>query len=274
MARQFTTFSVADILGHGDEEEASSQPQDQTPYHRTEQREAAIAKSGRGAVHQMLPPMPAALAPTTPMHLLLYDQQLSPLTATTGVGVEVEQSDMPAQRNGKRSATKRGRISSEEEDSSYKPEEEEDDDVFLAPRSLNSSRRTSSAPARNRQSPLAGLSVPARDLNSAGETPSPPAETSNVTPPNPPAAGAGTTTASQKEPLGKEKQPNIVIFTSQPDEDEAPRKKRVRTAFSRDQLHTLERHFRKNAYPDNHLLRVINSETNINIPKVQVGNRP
>lgn len=62
----------------------------------------------------------------------------------------------------------------------------------------------------------------------------------------------------------------IYILSTDDDDEEQPKKKRARTAYSRDQLHNMERYFRKSAYPDNHQLKIISNETNIAIPKVQV----
>lgn len=168
MARQFTTFSVADILGHSDSGQASRSHQPSTYLQTSAQDSQQPHTSADGS--------------TLSHRSGTVNQMLPPVALTTGSSSSADPAHQPsdnlplpqAQRGEKRPQTKRGRkgkrppqrsrIPSESEDSPKEDEAEDDDDVFLS----STSRRNS---ARN----LAALAVPARDLNSAGETPSPPA---------------------------------------------------------------------------------------------------
>lgn len=187
MARQFTTFSVVDILGESPREDSTEHsfsrqggsdvrsPHDVLPF----------ASFKPGSVNQMLPPLPATLTSSnapTPRILQLYDHDpvLSPTPEKdVEVLVETRSQTKRGTRKGK-GAKKRSRVSSDIEEPSIDVEEDEDD-VFLTcrPPSLNSSRHASSsasASAHNQSVTNSLVVAAARDLNSAGETstPSPP----------------------------------------------------------------------------------------------------
>ena len=301
MARPFTTFSVVDILGPSAPNDAGqlSRPALPSPYLCAPQQpqayyatHAAIALSHRpGVVNQMLPPVPA--------------NNLSPCRAATTASSYSSPTHSPQrpcarspQRGNnmeKRSQNKRGRKEkrltpsrvSDEADVSLKPLAENEDDVFLP----NFSRRN---PARNCQS--------ARDLNSAGDTPSPPGTSANISndaaPPSPPEESGSTTIATVGDLMTTDmtetdETPGVCVcvcvcvyvcvwcvcvcqcvsvlsLIPLTEDEDLPKKKRTRTAYSRDQIHTMERHFRKSAYPDNQLLKIIRRETGIEVPKLQV----
>lgn len=204
MARQFSTFSVVDILGHGvpnsDEHpyplQASAAPLSSSSQATKDQDCRSTATTAPvslflrpGTVNQMLPPLPAA--PT-----LHYDQHL--LSRQTRHSDETENETRVPTKKGRKGKKplKRNRISSDADDSLKSPvltiATDGEDDVFFNNHSSNSSRRRLSAArtSRDRGEPLPGLSVPARAMNSAGETPSPP-------------AGTSATSAKKQEQLGK-----------------------------------------------------------------------
>lgn len=295
MARQFTTFSVVDILG----QEADAQPQHQQTGRTTNEgepkdsatEEGSYASSvavgyGQGKIRQMLPPAPAVSysSEVDDDHPFLYTpaSELPPRSPPRDQVSPTETDKRQKGRKGKK-GIKRSRVSSEVDDQQLVTTTGEeiigDDDVF--PPSSNLSRRSSRVAARA----VTLLSIPAaaaRGLTSAGETPSPPGEkptgTKSTNGSDPTPESSKTAPSEQQEELGK----FFVIFFShflpvcvtcistEEEEDGEQPKKRARTAFTREQLHTMERHFRKTAYPDSQLLKLISREARIPVPKLQV----
>ena len=206
MARQFSTFSVVDILGHGVPNNGESAyplqaSSTQTGSHAAQHQDttststAVVSPFRRpGTVNQMLPPLPAVPTPPVTLH---YDQQhlVSPQYDESE-----NQSGPRAQtkkgRKGKR-PPKRSRVSSDADDSLKSPAEEGEDEVFFNNQPTSNSTRRRASAARTQQ--LDALSVPPRDLNSAGElTPSPPAGAEDI-----PEGTSATSSKKRQEPLGK-----------------------------------------------------------------------
>ena len=158
MARQFTTFSVVDILGQGSsEEQASSAPVSRTASDGDSNSESSSSsgvtvKYRHGTIRQMLPPAPAvSYSPNADQeHPFLYTQSTDDLTSCEGEKeTSTTEKRPPSKRGRKRKrGTKRGRVSSEVEDV-YQPVEEAEDDVFRS----NPSRRTTRAASGESPSP-------------------------------------------------------------------------------------------------------------------------
>ena len=270
MAKQFTTFSVVDILGRGGSAAASTasyhidgnvkvhttaaQPLLQLQAIAQEPSTAttpgshtAHAPRALGTVNQMLPPAPCS-------------------SASFHAQSPAEGSARPQRRSSSRKKgsrpTLRSRVRSEQED--LLRSQEEEDDVFyelsISSSALNAKTSRQSS-ARTRQ-PCAAPQPSPHDLNlnSAGATPSPPGDNAGA-----PIIKNNTEPSSRTESSGR-----TDSSPTEEDEEEQPPKKRARTAYSRQQLQTMERYFRKNVYPDNRLLNEISQAVGTKSSKVQV----
>ena len=273
MARQFTTFSVVDILGQGSSEErGSNAPVSRTASDGDSSSESSSSsgvtvKYRHGTIRQMLPPAPAvSYSPNADQeHPFLYTQSTDDLTSCEGEKeTSTTEKRPPSKRGRKRKrGAKRGRVSSEVEDVYQPPstvEGEAEDDVF---RSNPSRRRSCTARAA-----LGGESQSPQGDKPTGTT------STNDLPAEPSSASS-----DQREEPGKFffslcHNPSFTFSlyrkVEEEEEEEQPKKKRVRTAYTREQLQAMERHFRKSAYPDSQLLKIISSEARIPIPKIQV----
>ena len=274
MARQYSTFSVVNILGQGTAEDrvvTSGEAKTKDP--------STSVSYKRGTVRQMLPPLPRVFCSTDASDQpFLYPQSDLLTQHLSPPPLEEESSDTTStdkqtpckrRRKGKRGA-KRSRVSSEAGDSPLPAGEEEGEDDVFAQRSA-----ARAAPAL----------LSTRDLTSSGATPSPPGGTPAGTNRSTGPGIVAKTASDQQEELGKFSEPTLATFIHSSlslslslslsvyseEEEEEPKKKRARTAYTREQLHTMERHFRKNAYPDCHLLRLISNEAGIASPKIQVS---
>ena len=271
MAKQFTTFSVVDILGRDSSAAASTasyhidgnvkvhttaaQPLLQLQAIAQEPSTATTARShtahaprALGTVNQMLPPAPCS-------------------SASFHAQSPAEGSARPQRRSSSRKKgsrpTLRSRVRSEQEDPLRSQEEE--DDVFYELSSALNAKTSRQSSARTRQ-PCAAPQPSPHDLNlnSAGATPSPPGDNAgapiikNNTEPSSRTESSGRTDSTTSSP------------TEDDEEEQPPKKKRARTAYSRQQLQTMERYFRKNVYPDNGLLKEISQAVGTKPLKVQV----
>ena len=208
MARPFTTFSVVDILGPSSLSDAGqvSRPDLPSSYYCAPQQpqapytsHAATLSHWPGTVNQMLPPVTMNCS-TAATAANFYSPTHSPQRLCV-------RSPQRGGDSGKRSQSKRGRneetpskVSNEANVSLKTLAENDEDDVFLP----DFSRRN---PARSCQS--------ARDLNSAGDTPSPPGTCTNIgnnaSSPRPQGESGSSTiarvrdtmTGETEEPLGK-----------------------------------------------------------------------
>lgn len=215
MARQFTTFSVVDILG----QEADAQPTGRTTNEGEAKdsttEEGSYASSvavgyGQGKIRQMLPPAPAISysSEVDDDHPFLYTpaSELPPRSPPQDQISPTETDKRQKGGKGKK-GTKRSRVSSEIDDQQLVVTAGEeiigDDDVF--PPGSNLSRRSRRVAARA----VTLLSIPAaaRGLTSAGETPSPPGEkptgTKSANGSNPTPESSKTAPCEQQEELGK-----------------------------------------------------------------------
>ena len=196
-SRQFSTFSVAEILGQGAEETTTQRLTDSFPRTTTTTSNGESETSSRlssgpvkyrpGRITQMLPPVPrySTSGDEQPFH-----DYLEPTVETSpprDAGSEQEDKNRPAANakrgtRGKKGA-KRSRDSGDESPLSIVGEE---DDVFppclARPSRRSRRRRTSAATAHAPSGTAALLALPgARDLTSSGGTPSPPGTKSGGT---------------------------------------------------------------------------------------------
>ena len=208
MARPFTTFSVVDILGQSapsDGGQLSRQPPLYNSCIQPPHASYTALLQGPGAVSQVMAPLPASFGSCAATTACGWSQKqhsyhsLLPYALTRGEDSE-KTSHNKTERKEKRQRP--DRVSNEAEVSlKTQADGDEDEDVFLP----NFPRRN---PARSCQI--------ARDLNSAGDSPSPPGTCANISndaaPPSPlqesnTTSRSGTVkdlmTGEAEEPLGK-----------------------------------------------------------------------
>lgn len=181
MAKQYTTFSVVEILGQPAPADGTSDPHCDGGEKKSSPL-VPVATYKPGKIKQMLPPLPTILCSTNinDQPFLYPAIQTSPSPPPPSSSSSSREEDVlaivqPYNENATASCRKRiRRTSSSCSDTPLEiVDEEGEDDVF---RGLIC-RRRSSGSARADRRPSA---VP-RDLTSSGETPSPPAGTSSTT---------------------------------------------------------------------------------------------